>query len=161
MECWYVSCNKTERKYVFENYERHLPQSWPLAHIQWLCTLQPLTRRKTGYLQARYPCIFHELAASVNPLPPKHSYWSYSVVRKSEIKSEDPGFDPLAWQGEGQSFRLSESNSQILCRPVRARPPSCVRHAPRLVSTLKITSICRKRLGPIAGGMFTENSCIR
>ena len=31
------------------------------------------------------------------------------MVRSSELKSEDLGFDPLAGQGEGQFFYLSES----------------------------------------------------
>ena len=32
-----------------------------------------------------------------------------SVVRASEFKSEDPGFDPLAGQGRAQFFYPSES----------------------------------------------------
>ena len=32
-----------------------------------------------------------------------------SVVRVSEIKSDEPGFDPLAFHGEGQFFCPSES----------------------------------------------------
>ena len=32
-----------------------------------------------------------------------------SVVRASQFKSEDPGFDPLAGQGEEQFFYLSDS----------------------------------------------------
>ena len=35
-------------------------------------------------------------------------------VRVSEFQSEDPGFDPLTGQGEGQFFCPSESTMQIL-----------------------------------------------
>ena len=40
-----------------------------------------------------------------------------SLVRQSEFKAEDPGFDPLAEQGEEQ---FSVSSSQLLCRLVCA-----------------------------------------
>ena len=49
-----------------------------------------------------------------------------SVVKESEIKSKDPGFDPLERQGRNS---YSISLSQLLCRFVSAYPPSCVQHA--------------------------------
>ena len=36
-----------------------------------------------------------------------------SVVRTSELKSEDPGFNPLAGQGEKRFFYRSESESTL------------------------------------------------
>ena len=55
-----------------------------------------------------------------------------SVVRESEFKSEDPGFDPLAGQVKGQFF--------------------CAHFKDPI-------SICGKRLGLIAVGMETRKHC--
>ena len=51
--------------------------------------------------------------------------------RALEFKSEDPGFDPLAGQGERQFFYPSESN-------LVPDPPSCARYTVKFVRTLKI-----------------------
>ena len=56
------------------------------------------------------------------------------MVRGSEFKSEDPGFD-LVGQGEGQFFCPSDSTHADLRVP---DPPSCLRHAPKFVRMLKI-----------------------
>ena len=45
------------------------------------------------------------------------TYYS-SVVRASELQFEDPGFDPLAGQGEERVFSVPPS--QLLCRFTRA-----------------------------------------
>ena len=42
-----------------------------------------------------------------------------SVVRASEFKSEDPGFDPMVGQGGGQDFFCIPAR-QLLCRLVCA-----------------------------------------
>ena len=39
----------------------------------------------------------------------------FSVVRASEFKSEDPGYNPLTGQGEGQFFYPSESTLVETC----------------------------------------------
>ena len=77
-----------------------------------------------------------------------------SVVRESEFKSEDPGFDPWAGQGEGQFFCPSEVNSYVDL--FLLDPPSCVQHAPKICAHVKdpISSCC-KRVGLTAGGMET------
>ena len=59
-----------------------------------------------------------------------------SVVSESGFYSEDPGFDPLTGQGEGQSFCPSESTFVQTC--LCLTPPSSVRHALKYVRTLKI-----------------------
>ena len=60
-----------------------------------------------------------------------------SVVRASELKSEDPGFDPLAGQGE----------SQLLCRLVCAWPPFvCMAHSPICAYVKDPITICHKRV---------------
>ena len=52
-----------------------------------------------------------------------------SVVRASEFKSEDPGFDPLAGLGMIRDM-FSVSPSQLLCKDLFVPDPtSCVRHA--------------------------------
>ena len=60
------------------------------------------------------------------------------MVRESEFKSEDPGFDPLAGLGNKQvcflSLRVKLSCADLFV----SHPPSCVRHAPKFVRTLKI-----------------------
>ena len=70
------------------------------------------------------------------------------MVSESEFKSEDPGFGPLVGQGEkGVFFNYSESTLVHLFVPDH---PTCVRHAPKFVRTLKIPnpSDRRKRAGP-------------
>ena len=61
---------------------------------------------------------------------------SSSVVSASEFKSEDPGFEPLARQGERRFFCPSESTSVQTCWCLT--PLLCVWHAPKFVRTLKI-----------------------
>ena len=57
------------------------------------------------------------------------------MVRESEFKSEDRGFDPLAGQGTSPFFCPSESTLvHIFFVP---EPPSWVRHASECVRTLK------------------------
>ena len=62
----------------------------------------------------------------------------------SDFMSEDPGFDPLAGQGEEQFFYPSESSlvlslSVISCADLFVPdPPSCVRHGHKFVRMLKI-----------------------
>ena len=66
----------------------------------------------------------------------RHNGGRSSVVRASEFKPEDPRFDPLAGQGEGQFFCPPRDNSCVdLFVP---DPHFCVRHAPKFVCTLKI-----------------------
>ena len=73
-----------------------------------------------------------------------------SVVRESEFKSEDPGFDPMVGQGEEQVF--CPPPSQLLCRLVCAWPP--------FVCTWKDpVSICRNRVGLTSCGMETRKHC--
>ena len=51
------------------------------------------------------------------------------MVRASDLQSEDPGFYPLAGQGEGQFFLSLRVNSHAeLFVP---DPPLCVQHAPK------------------------------
>ena len=50
-------------------------------------------------------------------------------LQRSEFKPEDPGFDLLAGQGEGQCFGLSESTRAYL---FVLDPPLCARNAPQL-----------------------------
>ena len=81
------------------------------------------------------------------------------MVRESEFKSEDPGFDPLAGQGEGQV--LFAPPSQLLCRLVFVPdPPSSVRHAPKMCVHVKDPiSICRKTVSLTAGSMEARTHC--
>ena len=65
-----------------------------------------------------------------------HGGCTSSVVRESEFKSEDPGFNPLAGQGEGQVFLSLRVDS---CADLFVPDlPSCVWHAPKFMRTLKI-----------------------
>ena len=59
-----------------------------------------------------------------------------SVVSASEFNSEDPGFDPLVGQGEGQFFYPSESIvvQTCLCPPLRVQYGT----HPKFVRMLKI-----------------------
>ena len=58
-------------------------------------------------------------------------------LKSRDLNSEDPGFDPLALQGEEQTVLLSlRVNS---CADLFVPdPPSCERHAPTFVHRLKI-----------------------
>ena len=59
-----------------------------------------------------------------------------SVVRTSEYESEDPGFHPVAGRRVKaivMSFRVN-SCADLFVTDL----PSCVRHAPKFVRTLKI-----------------------
>ena len=59
-----------------------------------------------------------------------------SVVSEPEFKSEDPGFDPLVGQRKGQFLLPLRVNS---CADLFVSDlPSCVRHALKLLRTLKI-----------------------
>ena len=59
-----------------------------------------------------------------------------SVVSESEFKPEDPGFDPLAGQGDIRFFCPSESTLVQTC--LCLTPPPSVWHAPTYLRTLKI-----------------------
>ena len=77
-----------------------------------------------------------------------------SVVRASEFKSEDPGFDPLAGQDNDQFFCPSESTLVQTCLCLN---PHRVRHTPKFcVHIQDPIAICRKRVGLTAGGMVTQ-----
>ena len=67
------------------------------------------------------------------------------MVRELEFKSVDPGFDPPVRQG-GIQFVLSLQVNACADWFV-PDPPSWVRHAPKFVRTLKISSFCCKRVG--------------
>ena len=56
-----------------------------------------------------------------------------SVVRESEFKPEDPGFDPMAGQIEEQIVCTSSESTFVQTCLVRAHDhPSYVRHAPQV-----------------------------
>ena len=79
-----------------------------------------------------------------------------AVVRESEFKSEDPGFDPLAGQDERQFFCPSEA---ALCADLLVPDPSSwVRQAFDLfcAHVKDPISVCRKRVVVTAGGMETR-----
>ena len=64
-----------------------------------------------------------------------------SVVRASEFKSEDPGFDTLPGQSEGQFFCPSESTLVQNCvclTPTHPSPPPRVYGTHPISRTLKI-----------------------
>ena len=80
-----------------------------------------------------------------------------SVVRASEFKTEDPGFDPLVEQGEGQFFCPPELNRVQTCLCLSlllARTQVCV-HVKDTIS------ICREIMGLTVGGMETGNTAHR
>ena len=83
------------------------------------------------------------------------------MVRESEFKSEDPGFEPLAGQGEGQFiFCLSESTLVQTC--LCLTPPFMYVYDTRSDLFVKdLISICRKRVGLTAGGMKTRKDYTR
>ena len=73
-----------------------------------------------------------------------------------KFKSEDPGFDLLVGQGEGQFFCPSELNS---CADLFALDsPACVWYAPKCVRVKEPISICRKRVGLTSGAMETRKT---
>ena len=85
---------------------------------------------------------------------------SNSVVSASEIKSEDPGFDPLVGKGGGGSIYVPPS--QPLCRLVFCTGPPfvCMARNQTCAHIKDPVPICRKRVGLTAGGMVTEKYCI-
>ena len=70
-----------------------------------------------------------------------------SVVRVSEFKSQDPGFDPSVGLGEGHFFLSLRVNSCADLFTVPPELPSCVQHTPTFVRMLKIPypSVIKKR----------------
>ena len=94
------------------------------------------------------------------------------VVTPSEFKSEDPGFDPLMGQGDGQVLFLFLSppplpSESTLVQTCLCQSPSfvCTRHPPKMCALVKDHgSICRKtkRGGLVAaGGMEAKNTAHR
>ena len=83
-----------------------------------------------------------------------------SVVGASEFKSEDPGFDPQAGQGEGV---LSVPPSQLLCQQILfscTRSPFVCMARTQICAHIKDSSICCKRVGLTAGQrMETQKHC--
>ena len=75
-----------------------------------------------------------------------------SVVRESDFRSEDPGFDPLAGQGEGPFSCPSESTLVQTCLCLIALPV-CGTH-PNVYALYSKDPI-RKRVGLTASGMET------
>ena len=101
-----------------------------------------------------------------------------SVVRESEFKSEDPGFDPLAGQYKNQCFlsyrvtlslkALSAIGTLILsfASTEATLVQTCLCLQPLRVKGTHIcahvkypTSICRKRVGLTTGGIETGKLC--
>ena len=81
------------------------------------------------------------------------------MVRESELKSEDPGFDPLVGQGEEQFLCPAESPLVQTCLCLT---PLCVYGTIRTQICERVKdpiSICRKRVGLTAGGMETRRQC--
>ena len=78
-----------------------------------------------------------------------------SVVRESDFKPEDLGFDPLAGQGENQFFSSLRVNS---CADLFVPDPPFVFTArTQICEHVKDPiSICRKRVDLTAGGMETQ-----
>ena len=68
------------------------------------------------------------------------------MVRESQFKSEEPGFDPLVGQGRGDCFLFCPSESMSREDVSVPDSSSCVRHVFKCVRTLKIPlSICRAK----------------
>ena len=80
-----------------------------------------------------------------------------SVVRESEFKSEDPGFDPLLGQGEENHFSPSESTLVQTC--LCLNPFLCTARTQICAHVKDPISIFRKRLGLTASGMETRKHC--
>ena len=82
------------------------------------------------------------------------------MVREPEFKFEEPGFEPLLEQGEGQVFCPAEST---LVQTRLCRTPVCVYGTSKFVRTLlKVKapiSICHQRVGNTASGMETRKHC--
>ena len=87
------------------------------------------------------------------------------MVGASELKAKDPGFDPLAGQGESLFFCPSESTLVQACLCLT---PLCVygTHQPEFVCKLKIPKQpvvklkLKLRAGLTARGMVTHKYCI-
>ena len=81
-----------------------------------------------------------------------------SVVRASGIKSEDPGFDPLAGQGD-KHFSLSLRVN--ICADLFVPGPLfvCTARTQMCAHVEDPISICRKRVGLTADGMETRQHC--
>ena len=83
------------------------------------------------------------------------------MVRASDFKSEDPGFDPLAEQGEVRVVVYpSESTLVQTCLGLISPPQSLLNvygTYPHLMRTLRIPylSVAKKNVVPAAGGMET------
>ena len=81
-----------------------------------------------------------------------------SVVRGSEIKSEDPGFDPLAGQVEQPFFPLRVKS----CADVLCLTPSisvCTFRIHMCAHVKDPISICLQSVGLTAGGVQTRTHC--
>ena len=80
------------------------------------------------------------------------------MVRESDFKSEDRGFDPLAKQGEEQFFCPSESNlvQTRLCLTPTPTHLECTARIRMCAHVKDPISIWRKRLGLTAGGIKTR-----
>ena len=79
------------------------------------------------------------------------------MVRESEFKSEDPGFDPLAEQGGKQLFFPSESTfvkTRLCLSPLRVHGTH-----PNYAHVKDPVSICRVGVGLTASGMETGKHC--
>ena len=77
-----------------------------------------------------------------------------SVVNESQFKPEDPGFDPLAEQGEKQ---FSVARSQLVGRLACAWTPFVCTARTHICPHVKDPiSICRKRVGLTVAGMETR-----
>ena len=85
-----------------------------------------------------------------------------SVVSASELKSEDPGFDPAlvgAGRVRGSFFYPSESTLVQTCL-CRLTPFVCTARTQKCAHVKDPISICCKRVGLTAGGMVTHKYCI-
>ena len=89
------------------------------------------------------------------------------MVRASEFKPEDHGFNLLARQEDGHFFIFFVFYKSLRVNScaelfVPHEPPSCVvRHALKMCAHVKDpVSICRKRVGIIASGVATQKYCI-
>ena len=83
-------------------------------------------------------------------IPPFYG-WHRSVVRASELKSKDSGFDPLAGKGERQFFYPSESAlvQTCLCRTPLGLCMAGIQISAHVKDHNYSISFCRKREGPV------------
>ena len=81
------------------------------------------------------------------------------VFRESEFKSEDPGFDPLAGQGEEPVFYPSKSINSCADLFVPDPPLVCMAHTQICAHVKDPISICHNRLGLTAGSVETRKHC--